>query len=122
MKNNHSFHQTDIPLESQILNISVNMARIGNWIGGLESLKMQKGEAIYQSRVNLIEKLIKQTESYLEDLHYQKISQRFRNTLIRFKSDFEIFKKQATNKQKFLYWSEKALTWADILQNRAKLA
>ena len=66
MNNSHYFQQTDLQLQMQVLNISVNMARIGNWIISLEDLKLNKGFAVYQSRLDLIKKMINQTENYLK--------------------------------------------------------
>lgn len=120
--NNHALHQTDLSLEMQVLNISVNMARIGNWIEGLNKLKTDKGVEIYQSRFKLIEKMVIQTESYLKDLNNQNLSDRFQKTIDKFTRDFNKFKIQSENIQIYSYLTEKALTWANILQHRAKLA
>lgn len=119
---NHAYHQTDLPLEMQILNISVNLARIGNWIESLYRLREDKGEEIYQSRIKLIQKMIDQTDSYLSDLKEEVVSEQFSKTLNRFREDFTVVKKQAITKKNHLFIAEKALTWANILQNRAKLA
>ena len=122
MSDNHAFHQTDLPKDLQVLNISVNMGRISNWIVSLDQLFRDKGVEVYQSRVNLISKMIVQTESYLKDLESQNISDGFKNTLSRFKEDFNKINMQTITKDNQLYWAEKALTWANILQHRAKLA
>ncbi len=122
MNNSHYFQQTDLQLQMQVLNISVNMARIGNWIISLEDLKLNKGFAVYQSRLDLIKKMINQTENYLKDINHDNVSEKFQLTLKRFKEDFNHLKLQPIMPEKYLYWTEKALTWADILQHRAKLA
>ncbi len=120
--NYHSFHQDDLSLETQVLNISVNMARISNWINGLEELRELKGEEIYKSRLELIDRIIKQTESYIEDLNSRVVSDRFLPTLVKLRQDFQSFINQTITLENYLYWAEKTLTWANILQHRAKLA
>ncbi len=111
MSDKHSLHQADLPIQTQILNISVNMARVSNLVLN------QSGD----KRV-LIQKLINQTESYLNDLESDQVSEQFRPTLFRFQEEFKKLKNQALDENDILLWSEKALTWADILQIRAKLA
>lgn len=110
MSNSHSLHQTDLPVQMQILNISVNMARTANIVANS-----------YKQKLSLVEKFMSQTESYLEDLSLNDVSKSFRPTLGRFKKEFERLKKQNINEENKLEWSERALTWADILQIRAKL-
>lgn len=107
----HFSHQTDLPVGKQILNISVNMARLSEWIADS-----------YASRKSLISIFIKQTESYLNDLTDQNISEEFKPTLIRFQVEFEKLRNDMKNERNKLYWAERALTWANILQHRAKLA
>lgn len=107
----HSIHQTDLPLDLQVLNISVNLSRISQWV--FES---------YQSKKQLINKFLDQTESYLNDLVNQNTSEEFKPTLDRFIVEFEKLKKQTINEENKLFWAERVLTWANILQHRAKLA
>lgn len=107
----HFSHQTDLPVDKQILNISVNMARLSEWI--VDSNTHYKP---------LIDIFIGQTESYLTDLSDQNISEGFKPTLARFQIEFEKFKNEVENRKNQLYWAERALTWANILQHRAKLA
>lgn len=111
MKIDHAISQTDLPLDMQILNISVNLARLSQWV--FEG---------YSKRPELIEKFLKQTKNYLDDLELQTISEQFKPTLDRCKREFIEFKQQAMNEEKKLYWAEKTLTWANILQHRARLA
>lgn len=108
---NHSVSQTDLPLNLQILNISVNMARVSQWV--FDS---------YDTKRELIQRFINQTEGYLNDLYYQDISADFKPTLERFKKEFQDLKSLNVNEENKRYWAEKALTWANILQHRARLA
>ncbi|MDD5416223.1 MAG: hypothetical protein PHE48_04445 [Candidatus Daviesbacteria bacterium] len=107
----HFSHQTDLPLDKQILNVSVNMARLSEWIADS-----------YISHKSLIDIFIKQTENYLDDLSDQNISEDFKPTLIKFQADFKKFRNEVKNEKEKLYWAERILTWANILQHRAKLA
>lgn len=110
MTGDHSISQIDLPFNKQILNISVNLSRLSQWV--------YEG---YEKRGELIDKFMKQTENYLADLDKQKISEDFRPTLKRVKAEFFDLKKTIHNQDK-RFWAEKALTWANILTHRAKLA
>ncbi|MDO8573883.1 MAG: hypothetical protein Q7R77_03985 [Candidatus Daviesbacteria bacterium] len=106
----HFSHQTDLPLDKQVLNISVNMARLSEWIADS-----------YASHKPLIDIFMKQTENYLNDLSNQNVSESFKPTLTRFRMEFEKLREEIEDEKNKLYWAEKALTWANILQHRAKL-
>ncbi|MBI2040024.1 hypothetical protein HYT18_03045 [Candidatus Microgenomates bacterium] len=106
----HSISQIDLPVNLQILNISVNLSRLSKWV--------YEG---YDKRTELIDRFMKQTENYLADLDKQKISKDFKPTLERVRSEFSYLKK-TLNSQDKRFWAEKALTWANILIHRAKLA
>lgn len=106
-------HQTDLPLEIQVLNISVNMGRVANWAGS---------SYISKRHIELIKMFMDQTESFLNDLFLQEVSKRFRPTLNHFKKEFDKLRNESIQEQNNLIWAEKALTWANILQHRAKLA
>ncbi len=109
-KIDHSISQIDLPLNLQILNISVNLSRLSKWV--------YEG---YDKKSELIDKFIKQTEKFLSDLEKQKTSDEFRPTLERVKTEFSSLKKTIRS-QDSRFWAEKALTWANILTHRAKLA
>lgn len=110
-KDHSDDHQTNLPLELQILNISVNMGRIGKWATN-----------DYVNKKELITMFMDQTDSFLDDLKEDMVSKDFQDTLIRFKEEFKKLKNEPINNQNKLLWTERALTWADILQIRAKLA
>ncbi len=63
-----------------------------------------------------------QTDNYLNDLYHQNISKGFKPTLERFTKEFKDLKNLNINKENQRCWAERALTWANILQHRAKLA
>lgn len=107
----HFSHQIDLPLDKQILNIAVNVARLSEWLADSNT-----------NHKPLIDIFMKQTANYLNDLSAQGISEDFKPTLERFQMEFEHFKSELNNEKKKLYWAERTLTWANILQHRAKLA
>jgi len=110
MKIDHSISQRDLPLDVQVLNISLNLARLSQWVFEGDS-----------KRAELIDKFLNQTKNYLNDLDSQEISVEFKPTLDRFKKEFTKLQQTITAENR-LYWAEKALTWANILQHRARLA
>lgn len=107
----HSTHQTDLPLDKQVLNISVNLARIAYWTADSFELKKQ-----------LIARFMEQTDSYLADLSAETVSAQFEPTLKRFNKEFKRLKLEEITGNNKLEWAERALTWANILTARAKLA
>lgn len=102
---------TKFPIDIQILNISSNLTRLSEWASG-----------DYLAKSSLIEKFLGQTEEYLNDLQQQPTSNRFKGTLNDFADQFKELKSQSITPGNKLHWAEKALTWANILQHRAKLA
>lgn len=89
-----------------VLNIAVNLDRLSRW--SVEKNNMR------------LEQFLRQTEGYFNDLKRISVDSRFNTTLERFEQEFEALR-QAKNKNSY-EWSEKALTWANILTHRAKLA
>lgn len=106
----HSTNQTDLPLDKQVLNISVNLARIAYWTADSLGTKKQ-----------LINRFMDQTKGYLNGLDQQNISGKFIPTLQRFKKEFDNLKAEEVTEKNKLEWAERALTWANILQHRSKL-
>lgn len=103
-------HQLDLPIRLQVLNISVNMGRMGE-------LVLKSGS----SRTELLTRFLDQTNTYLNDLVYLKISNNFKPTLNKFQDEFKKLKNQKISEENRLIWAERAITWADILQIRSKL-
>lgn len=87
-----------------VLNIAVNMGRLCRFAT--------------EGREQRIKQFIEDSERYLKELESSKIGDKFKPTLYKFKKDFDYLKKTPPNYD----WAEKALTWANILQHRAKLA
>jgi len=88
-----------------ILNIAVNLGRLGRWV---DEGKM--------SRTKLF---LDETWDYLLELEKLTSNPRFEKTLKSFKESFQDLRSNSIYDKA---WAEEALTWANILQHRAKLA
>lgn len=87
------------------LNIAVNLGRISRWA--------MEGKG---GRVN---QFLDETEDYLKELENTKKGDRFNKTFQSFQKKFYALK---NNPQLNEEWADEALTWANILTHRAKLA
>lgn len=87
------------------LNIAVNMGRLSKW--ALEGKKVR------------VEQFILDTETYLNELEDAPKNKKFQSTYTVFKDKFFGLKNNLTLDE---VWAEEALTWANILTHRAKLA
>lgn len=96
--------------KDKILDISVNLARVSDWIL-YESPQKQR-------RVN---QFLQEIENYAISLFHDDVSVRFQKTRKQFLEEFKKLLKDRDQKDKY-DWAERALTWANILQHRAKLA
>lgn len=88
-----------------ILNIAVNLGRLSKWAA--------------EKKEERIPFFFTETESYLKELENAPRNEKFEPTLQKFK---EVFRKLKTDRSKDQAWAEDMLTWANILQHRAKLA
>ncbi|MBI4079255.1 MAG: hypothetical protein HY429_03075 [Candidatus Levybacteria bacterium] len=91
-----------------LLDISVNLARVSDWI-------------LSEKKQKLVDRFLEGTEQFLKSLQHAHVSIRFKPTLERFSKEFEKLLKDRNQKDRE-EWAERALTWANILQHRAKLA
>ena len=87
------------------LNIAVNLGRVSRW--AMEGKKAR------------VEQFLKETEDYLAQLESTPRNRRFEKTFLSFKIHFANLK---DNSSRTDAWAEEALTWANILTHRAKLA
>lgn len=101
---------SQLSAQDKILDISVNLARVSDWI---LSENEQKKQRVYQ--------FLEEIKEYLATCNDSNISPRFSPTLNLFKQEFEMLLNDLKNINKD-DWAERALTWANILQHRAKLA
>ena len=88
-----------------VLNIAVNLGRLSRWA--------QEG------KITRMHQFLADTENYLEQLEQTPTSGQFVTTLRLFKQQFSELKKNTNYNDE---WAETALTWANILTHRAKLA
>ena len=87
------------------LNIAVNLGRLGRW--ALEGKEAR------------LKQFLAETEDYLKQLEDAPKKTRFLKTFESFKSGFNILRSDVRCDAT---WAENALTWANILTHRAKLA
>lgn len=87
------------------LNIAVNLGRLSRWAA--------------EGKENRIQQFLNETEQYLKQLEDAPKNPKFQPTFSAFKQNFE----RLRNNVRLDYdWAEEALTWANILTHRAKLA
>ncbi len=96
--------------EHKFLDISVNLARISDWIFSDNSRRQQR-----------VDQFLEEIQEYIETIHKDALSSRFRSTYQQFEIEFTKLLKERSTSNK-ADWAERALTWANILQHRAKLA
>ena len=88
-----------------ILNIAVNLGRLSRFSS--------------EGRVERIKQFLLDTQYYLDELQKVEVSDKFRPTLEKFKEELIKLKSLDFTTHE---WAEDTLTWANILQHRAKLA
>lgn len=98
-------------VSDRIMDISLNLARVGNWTADS-----------YEQKKTLIERFVSQTNRYVEEVPQSQLSSGMVPLFIRFKSEFEQLQEEKITEENKDEWAEKVLTWANILQHRAKLA
>lgn len=99
-----------LTLQEKILDISVNLARVSDWILSESASKQRR-----------VDQFLEETEKYVATISRSDVSIRFQRTLQRFEAEFEQLVKGRNQLDKY-DWAERALTWANILQHRAKFA
>lgn len=98
-----------IDQKTQILNIAVNLNRIGNWAAdGFEDRKKR------------IKMFVVQTSDYIESIDKSKLTNPFKKTFLLFLKNWEKLRKMEKIENDLL-WAEKMMTWGNILTHRSKL-
>lgn len=87
------------------LHIAVNLARLSRWAA--------------EGRDTRVDQFIGETERQLRELEAAPKSPRLGRTVTAFRQQFDALKRARPRDGA---WSESALTWANILTHRAKLA
>lgn len=102
---------TTISLQTRMMDISLNLARVGNWTADN-----------YEQKRKLIHHFLTQTERYVQELNQLSLPHKTSKVLEKFQKEFfQLLTEKVTSTNKDI-WAEKALTWANILQHRAKVA
>lgn len=102
--------KNSVNVKDRILDISVNLARVANWAADS-----------YEQKKHLINFFLDQTEGYIKEIRQSKMSKDFEPIFTKFIQEFKKLKSTEIQKDND-WWSECALTWANILTHRAKLA
>jgi len=95
--------------ENQILNIAVNLNRIGNWAADG-----------FSERKRRIEMFVNQTSDYIEAVDNSKLKNPFKKIFLKFLKNWDKLKRIEKIENELL-WAEKMMTWGNILTHRAKL-
>lgn len=98
-----------ITTKQQILDIAMNLNRIGNWAADDFERK--------QKRITLF---LEQTRGYIHET--QPSSVQFQKTFEKFKREFEKLYHEGVQKPSDVdIWAEKMMTWGNILTHRSAL-
>lgn len=87
------------------LNIAVNMGRLCRWAA--------------EGKEERVKQFLIDTQVYVDQLENTPQSEKFRPTFEKFRKKFDTLKTEIQLNDE---WAEEALTWANILTHRAKLA
>lgn len=97
--------------KAKILDIAMNLTRIGNWAAD-----------DYKSKKKRIIIFLDQTSEYLISLEKSDLSDRFKKTLDRFLAEYPVLEKEGKElSSDVLAWAERMMTWGNILTHRSKL-
>jgi len=81
------------------------MGRLGRWVD--------------EKKLNRVQAFLNETNEYMNELEKTNKSDKFISTFRKFKERFINLKNNSSLDEE---WAEEALTWANILTHRAKLA
>ena len=100
-----------VDTKQKILDIAMNLTRIGNWAADG-----------YEAKQKRIEIFLRQTEMYIQEVHQEKITRPFKNTFDTFYPIFQKLDAEASPKPaNIVGWAETMMTWGNILTHRASL-
>lgn len=99
-----------MPTKALILDIAMNLNRIGNWAADN-----------YDGKEKRIVLFLNQINQYLQLINREELPQSFLRTFDRFTVDFNnLGKKPKKNDVDILVWAEALMTWGNILTHRSK--
>jgi len=96
--------------KSKILDIAMNLNRIGNWAADG-----------YKPKKERIKTFLDNTSKYIRDLKKVTLPPKFRNTFDLFLKNYKILEKTGIEGPKDTdKWAEDMMTWGNILTHRSK--
>jgi len=96
---------------AKILDIAMNLNRIGNWAAD-----------DYDAKRGRIKTFLGNTTTYIQSLDISAFPTSFAETFRDFTKDYSSLEKEGLNHPKDpIYWAEKMMTWGNILTHRSKL-
>ena len=97
--------------KAKVLDIAMNLSRIGNWAADGYDLKKER-----------ILVFLDNTNQYIQDLEKTTLPSQFKDTFNLFLKKYKILEKNGikgpTDSDK---WAEEMMTWGNILTHRSKL-
>lgn len=97
--------------KSQILDIAMNLNRVGNWAADG-----------YEERKEKIKVFLENTSGYIQNIDQTKLPSSFAGTFSEFKKEyFELERAGLNGPENTLYWAENMMTWGNILAHRSNL-
>lgn len=97
--------------KSIILDIAMNLNRIGNW--AVDNFPAKEKRIYF---------FLDQTTKYIDSLNNSSFSDKFQKTFDNFLDDYKLLKKEVSlNSKDNEIWGEKMMTWGNILTHRSKL-
>lgn len=93
-------------IKDKILDISVNLARVSDWI-------------LDKDKEKRVEQFLDETDEILASIDHKQINAGFLSTFSSFQNEFKKLKENKNMADRYS-WAEDALTWANILQHRSK--
>ena len=97
--------------KSRILDIAMNLSRVGNWAAD-----------DFVGKRKRIDFFLDQTNKYVTSLNASKLPLKFKKTFYNFLKDYSMLIKDVkSNPKDSLVWAEKMMTWGNILTHRSKL-
>ena len=97
--------------KSKILDIAMNLNRIGNWAAD-----------DFQGKQKRIKTFLKNTNGYIESVNEKKLPKPFKNTYKYFLKSYSVLERKGQKTPKdTMYWAEQMMTWGNILTHRSKL-
>ena len=97
--------------KSKILDIAMNLNRIGNWAAD-----------DYTGKKEGIKTFLGNTTTYIQNVNHSSLPHSFAGTFTDFKKEYLLLEKEGLEGPKnIIVWAENMMTWGNILTHRSKL-